>query len=197
MDVMGSFILAAFALTGSPGPNTLGLAAVGAAFGRTRGIPYMLGLNLGMIAVILMVGSGVHSFLFTFPLATPVISVVAAAYFLYLAYRIASAPPLNADIEPGTEPKWFAGTFQSLVNPKAYAAMAAMFSGFTLVQDDPFADGLLKATALMSAIIVVNICWLLMGSLLTDYLKHDLYSRLINVTFAGLLILSVVATVLV
>jgi threonine/homoserine/homoserine lactone efflux protein len=34
---------------------------------------------------------------------------------------------------------WFEGTFLSLVNPKAYAAMAALFSGFILVAGDPVA----------------------------------------------------------
>ena len=196
LEALGTFILAALALTGSPGPNTLSLAAVGAAFGRPRGLRYMAGLNLGMAAVILIVGSGVSSFLFAVPGAAPVITIIAGANFIYLAYRIATAPPLKATSEPGSEPKWFEGAFLSLVNPKAYAAMAALFSGFILVAGDPVVDSLFKAAVLMSTIILVNICWLFAGSALARFFRHKRMSRVINVTFAVLLIVSVVVAVL-
>jgi len=196
LETLGTFILAALALTGSPGPNTLSLAAVGAAFGRLRGLRYMAGLNLGMAAVILIVGSGVSSLLFAIPGAAPVITVVAGIYFIYLAYRIATAPPLNVTAKPGSEPKWFEGVFLSLVNPKAYAAMAALFSSFNLVVGDPIVDSVLKAVVLMSTIIVVNICWLYAGSALTNFLEHNQISRAINVTFAVLLMVSVVVAVM-
>jgi threonine/homoserine/homoserine lactone efflux protein len=196
LEALGTFILAALALTGSPGPNTLSLAAAGAAFGRLRGLRYMLGLNLGMAAVILITGSGISSFLFAVPGAAPVITIIAAIYFVYLAYRIAAAPPLKAASQPGSEPKWFEGTFLSLVNPKAYAAMAALFSGFILVAGDPVADSLFKAAVLMATIILVNIFWLFAGSALARFFRHERSSRAINIAFAVALILSVVVTVL-
>jgi threonine/homoserine/homoserine lactone efflux protein len=43
------FIIAGLALAGSPGPNTLSLAAAGAAFGARRSIGYLIGLVIGMI----------------------------------------------------------------------------------------------------------------------------------------------------
>lgn len=197
LETLETFILAALALTGSPGPNTLSLAAVGAAYDRLAGFRYMAGLNLGMALVILIVGSGVSGFLFALPGAAPVFTVVAGIYFLYLAYKIATAPPLKGDAKPGSEPKWFEGLALALVNPKAYAAIAALFSGFILVNGDQFMDGLLKAALLMATIIPVNLCWLYAGSALTNYLKDDRLSRVINVTFAGLLIVSVVLAVLI
>ncbi|MHA1165813.1 MAG: LysE family translocator, partial [Alphaproteobacteria bacterium] len=124
LEPLGTFILAALALTGSPGPNTLSLAAVGAAFGRVRGLRYMAGLTLGVAAVIVIVGSGISGILFALPGVAPIVTVMAGIYFVFLAYRIATAPPLNSAAEPGSEPKWFEGTILSLVNPKAYAAMA-------------------------------------------------------------------------
>ena len=196
LESLGPFILAALALTGSPGPNTLSLAAVGAAYGRPRGWRYMIGIDMGMAAVILIVGSGISSLVFAVPGVAPAVSVIAGVYFLYLTYRIATAPPLEESVEQTGQPKWFAGVFQSLINPKAYAVMAAMFSGFILVAGNPFADSVLKAAVLLSTIVVVNICWLYAGSVLTRFLRHDRLSRVINVTFAGLLILSVLVALL-
>ena len=196
MDETASFLLAALALTGSPGPNTLSLAAIGAAFGRKRGFRYFLGLNLGMIGVITIVGSGVSGVLLALPGAAPVIAVLAALYFAYLAYRIATAPPLDGDAAPGTEPRWYEGTLLSLVNPKAYAAMAALFSGFTLVAGAPFADTLTKAALVMATLVCVNVGWLTAGAALTHLLRHPRHARIVNIGFAALLVVSVAATFL-
>ena len=72
--------------------------------------------------------------LLALPGAAPLVTLAAAAYFLWLAWRIATAPPLTASpAGPGTAPRWYEGAGLSLVNPKAYAAMAALFSGHVLL----------------------------------------------------------------
>lgn len=54
LEDLASFVLAGFALTGSPGPATLGLAAAGAAFGVWRSLPLMIGAVVGVVAVMLV-----------------------------------------------------------------------------------------------------------------------------------------------
>ena len=51
MNDMAAFILAGFALIGSPGPATLGLAASGAAFGLRRSLGLLLGALVGILVV--------------------------------------------------------------------------------------------------------------------------------------------------
>jgi len=186
-----TFIAAAFALAGSPGPNTWSLAAVGAAFGYRSGIGYAVGLTVGMLIVIELVGSGVAGLLFMLPGAAPIITALAAAYFLYLAYKIATAPPLSQPEAGRTPPSWIAAVFASLANPKAYAAMAAMFSGFTLVPQNPTADIAATVATLLAVIIIVNLVWLLAGAALTPFLLDARTSRAINVAFAAALLVSV------
>ena len=67
MDGLLGFAVAGFALAGSPGPNTLSLAATGAAFGARRGVGYMAGFNIGMVAVMVITASGVVSFFWQRP----------------------------------------------------------------------------------------------------------------------------------
>lgn len=192
-----SFLLAALALTGSPGPNTLSMAAVGASFGRLRGLEYMAGLNLGMVAVIALVGTGFAGIVLAVPGIAPVVTGLAAAYFLYLAYRIATAPPLNQTSEVNTNgnatnaPRWYEGFGLSLVNPKAYAAMAALFSGHVLVESSQLTDSLWKAGLLILTICVVNTAWLFAGAAMTSALQNPRTSRIVNIAFAILLLLSV------
>lgn len=197
-----SFLLAALALTGSPGPNTLSMAAVGASFGRLRGIEYMVGLNLGMVVVIALVGTGMAGIVLAVPGLAPIVTVLAAAYFLYLAYRIATAPPLKAatpdDNTAPTKPapRWYEGFGLSLVNPKAYASMAALFSGHVLIDGNQLTDGLWKAGLLITTIIVVNTAWLSAGAAMTSALQDPRTSRMVNIAFAILLLLSVAYAIL-
>ncbi len=196
MEGLLGFVLAALALAGSPGPATLSLAATGAAFGAGRGVGYMVGINLGMVAVMAITASGVVGILLALPGATPIVTGMAAAYFAYLAYRIATAPPLVEGTEQ-RQPSFAGGIFLSLVNPKGYAAMAALFSGFVLVRQHVGLDVAAKMVVLAAIIAAVNIAWLLAGATLTRHFKEPTTNRLINVAFAILLIASVVVALLV
>ena len=91
MDGLLGFLLAGVALAGSPGPATLSLAAAGAAFGVRRALAYMAGLVIGLIAVMGITASGVVGLLLALPGAAPVVTLLAAGYFIYLAFKIATA----------------------------------------------------------------------------------------------------------
>ena len=191
MDVLVGFIIAALALAGSPGPATLSLAATGAAFGAQRGLAYMTGIDIGMVGVMAITASGVVGVLLALPGATPLVTAFAGAYFLYLAYRIATAPPLSDTAEQQTPPSFLAGLFLSLVNPKGYAAMAALFSGFVLVRECLALDIAAKLVVLAVIITSVNLAWLTGGAALTRFFRDPATNRIVNVTFAVLLIASV------
>jgi threonine/homoserine/homoserine lactone efflux protein len=191
MEGLLAFVLAGYALAGSPGPATLSLAATGAAFGPRGGLAYMSGINVGMLGVMALTASGVVAVLLTLPGATPVVSMLAAAYFVYLAFRIATAPPLSEGADARRRPSFAGGVFLSLVNPKAYAAMAALFSGFVLVQGRLALDAGAKIMVLAVIIASVNITWLFAGAALTRFFREPRTNRAINVTFALLLIAAV------
>jgi threonine/homoserine/homoserine lactone efflux protein len=185
------FILAGLALAGSPGPATLSLAAAGAAFGARRGLGYMTGINLGMLGVMAITASGVVGLLLAVPGAAPVVILLSSAYFAYLAWRIATAPPLTEAGAQRRQPTFLAGIGLSLVNPKGYAAMAALFSGFVLIEGRLDLDVAAKIAVLAVIIVAVNIAWLLMGAALTRHFREPRSNRIINVAFAVLLIASV------
>ncbi len=191
MEGLLAFVLAAIALAGSPGPATLSLAATGAAFGARRGLGYMTGIVIGMVGVMGITATGVVGILLARPGATPIVAVMAAAYFVYLAFRIAATPPLSESTEQRRQPSVGGGVFLSLVNPKGYAAMAALFSGFVLVRERIELDVAAKVTVLAAIIITVNLAWLIAGAGLTRYFREPRTNRVINVAFAVLLVASV------
>ncbi|HXP77687.1 MAG TPA: LysE family translocator [Stellaceae bacterium] len=193
MDGVLGFALAGFALAGSPGPATLSLAATGAAFGARRGLGYMAGIIIGMVVVMTIIATGVVGVLLALPGATPVVTVLAATYFGYLAIRIATAPPLTEGSDQGRQPSFGGGLFLSLVNPKGYAAMAALFSGFMLIRERLALDAVTKIAVLVAIITAVNVAWLFAGAALTRFFRAPRANRAINVTFAVLLVASVAA----
>lgn len=197
MDGMLGFLLAAIALAGSPGPATLSLAATGAAFGVRRGLGYLSGIVLGLVLVIAIVATGVMAALLTLPHMRPIVSILAALYFIYLACRIATAPPVLAGNAQLKQPSLAAGIFLSLINPKGYVAVAALFSGFVAARDHVAVDLAVKVTALITIIVLVSIPWLFAGAALTRLFRQARSNRIINVIFAILLIASVGLTLLI
>jgi threonine/homoserine/homoserine lactone efflux protein len=86
--------------------------------------------------------------------------------------------------------------FLSLVNPKGYAAMAALFSGFVLIRDRLALDAAAKTIVLVAIITAVSLGWLYGGAALTRFFRDPRTNRAINVTFAVLLVTSVAAALL-
>lgn len=191
MQDLPGFVVAGFALTGSPGPATLGLAAAGAAFGARRSLGFMAGIVTGVTCVMAITASGIIGLVLSLPGAVPVLAALAAAYMLYLAFRIATAPPLSEDAGAGVAPTFAGGLVLALANPKAYAAMTALFSGFVLLVGQTFADALAKGAVLLCIILTVNTCWLHVGAALTRLFRSPRANRAINVVFAVLLVVSV------
>lgn len=189
--------LAALPLMGSPGPATLSTAAMGTAFGMRASLPYLTGICLGTVTVLLAIATGVSGLLFVVPGAVPVVTVAAAAYILYLAWKIATAPVGSGILETGARPAGLVGGYLlAIANPKAFAAIGAVYSSVTVVADEPVTDAVTKVAALCLVIVVVNGTWLVFGALFSRWLRHPVLGRAVNVAFAVLLITSVAMSLL-
>ncbi len=191
MEGLFGFILAGFAMLASPGPATLSLAATGAAFGARRSLGFLAGIMVGVFIVMGIIATGVMGVMMALPGAAPILTALAAAYILYLAYRIATAPPLTESGNNDRQPSFFGGMFLNLVNPKAYAVLAALFSGFVLLEGALYLDAALKIIILLTIVGASNMAWLFVGAALTKFARNPGINRAINVTFAVLLVASV------
>jgi threonine/homoserine/homoserine lactone efflux protein len=190
-ESLAAFVIASFALTGSPGPATLGLSAAAAAFGMRRSLALMAGIIASVLVVFAAAAAGLTGLILAQPMLGPIVKAASVLYMLWLAWSIASAPPL-ADGASGDAPSFWGGIFLGVGNPKAYAAMAAVSSGFVLAADGR-TDAALKAAILLLVMIVVDLAWLLAGSALARTMRNPGWSRAINILFALALLASVVA----
>jgi threonine/homoserine/homoserine lactone efflux protein len=196
MEDLPAFVLAGVALTGSPGPATLSLAATGAAFGARRGLRYMAGIVLGVLVVMAVTASGVTALVLALPGAAPVVAALAAGYVIWLVWRIATAPPLEEPSGAGQPPSLAGGFLLGLANPKAYAAMAALFSGFPLLRGHAAQDAVLKALILLAIMVALDLLWLVVGAALAHVFRQPHASRALNLSCAALLVASVALALL-
>lgn len=181
-----SLIVASLLVMGSPGPSTISVTAVGAAFGLRRSIAYLSGLVAGTIAVLLAVAAGVVSVLLAVPQLAPVLLAASAAYILYLAYKIAMAPPLSTHDETVAAPSFLGGVLLALANPKAYVAIAAVFAASML-------DPVLKIAVLAAMIVLIHLAWWLAGAAFSRVFHDPLWSRRVNLAFAAALVVTTIA----
>ncbi|MBZ9740765.1 MULTISPECIES: LysE family translocator [unclassified Mesorhizobium] len=180
---------------GSPGPATISVTAVGAAFGLRDSLRYTGGIVVGTIAVLLVVATGVMAALASMPKLAPLLVVASAAYILYLAFKIATAPPLAARAAEGSRPTWLAGFLLAVANPKAYVAIAAVFAGASSRDGGVELDARTKLTVLAAMIVVIHAVWLLAGAAFARFLRRPVASRIINLFFAATLVLTTVLAV--
>ncbi|WP_339630296.1 LysE family transporter [uncultured Sneathiella sp.] len=189
-------VLAALPLMGSPGPATLSLAAMGAAFGAGKSANYLFGIILGTAGVLSLIAVGVTGLILAEPALTTVIGLLAAAYILYLAYRIATAPVIGSGMTASKPPSFAGGFLLAIANPKAYVAIGAVYSGNILLPDNLLLDTIVKIATLSLVILLVNSIWLYFGALLARVLRNPTIGRIVNILFAVMLVASVALSLL-
>lgn len=184
-----TFTIAAIALLASPGPATLALAASGAAYGLKRSIVFFAGIVLGLTIAMALVATGLYGVSRGFPLLATVLMVVSIVYILFLAYRIGTAPPIR-DERGVITPGWRGGFVLGVANIKAYAAFAALLGSFSLGMPSAWEQGV-KAAICLLVCLVFDFLWLFAGSKLRHLFIHPTWSRVLNVSFATLMIAAV------
>jgi threonine/homoserine/homoserine lactone efflux protein len=170
---------------GSPGPATISLVAAGSAYGVRRSLAYLAGIVAGTTIVLLAVATGITAALLAVPSLRPVLLGAAAAYILWLAYHIATAPPLSD--ATADAPSLAGGAFLGVANPKAWVAIAAVFASARLAHAAT-ADAAAKVLVLTAMIVLINATWLVAGSSLAPLLRDPRRARVVNVLLATALI---------
>jgi threonine/homoserine/homoserine lactone efflux protein len=179
-------LLASLLIMGSPGPATISLTAAGSAYGLRRSLGYLAGIVVGTALVLLAVATGITAALLAVPAMRPVLIGISAAYILWLAYKVATAPALGAGPATGS-PSFAAGALLGVANPKAWVAIAAVFASARLA-GAAATDAAEKVVLLSGMIVVINAAWLLVGASLAPALRDPRRARVVNVVLATALV---------
>lgn len=176
---LGTLLLVSAAIMGSPGPTTVSLVGVASAFGPRRAVPYMLGEIAGTTAVLVAVAAGITAALLAVPTLSSALIVAAALYILWLAYHIATAPPLAAPEGETVAPSFAGGFLLGVANPKAWIAIAAVFASAQLAEPPPI-DAAIKIVVLTTMIGLIHLTWLAAGAAIAPLLRNPRRAKTVN-----------------
>ena len=180
---VGTLVLISLAIMGSPGPATISLVAAGSVRGVRRSFPYLFGIIVGTTLVLVAVASGITGVLLALPAIGSVLIWISAAYILWLAYHIATTPPLSKPTGASNAFSLMGGAILGIANPKAWVAIAAVFASVHLA-DSPTADAAAKIAVLTVMIIVICALWLIAGTSIAPVLRDPRRARLVNAALA-------------
>lgn len=184
VESLTTLIVVTALLLGSPGPAPLALAATGAVYGIRQGIPFLAGILVGLAVAATGAAVGAASLLAAAPQLSLAVRLAGGGYILYIAWRIASGPVALAEDEiDRTRPKFRDGFILNLLNPKAYAALFAIYSQFSLPL--PAAGARYVATALVCLAVaaVVDAIWLAAGGAIRPVFAEPRQARALRVAF--------------
>ena len=184
-----SLYLFALIASGTPGPNNIMLMTSAVNFGLRRSLPHLAGAWVGVPLLMLGVGYGLYGLLMAFPWLFVALRVVALAYLLYLAWRIATAGDPQSG-RTGGRPLTFlqAAAFQ-WVNPKVWMMAVTAIATFGRA-DHLGVDVAIVAATFPLANAIPLISWTLFGTVMRRLLSSPRTVSLFNVSMAILLLLS-------
>ena len=190
--LFASIVTFAVSMSISPGPNNLMVTASGANFGFLRTVPHMLGVSFGFPVMLLAVGLGLGQALQAWPQVHEVLRYVAAAYLLYLAWRIAGAGGPGAAEARGRPFTFLQAAAFQWVNPKAWVIALSAVATYTSPDGNAPAQILLIGAVFVVAAFLSLAVWAVFGTLIAGMLRSPRALRAFNLCMAGLLVLSLV-----
>jgi len=197
IEAIITLTIATAVLLGSPGPATLSLAAVGATFGVRGGSPYLAGILMGLFCAMMGAVFGVAAIFTQWPQAEKIVQLLGAAYLMYVAYRIATAPVLaDGDFAKRKAPALRDGFVLNLLNPKAYAAFFVLFSQFLLPLEESSAQYLATSLIVFAVAVIVDSIWLAIGSGIRSIFANPKSARATRVLFALSIVFATLWTLL-
>ncbi|WP_136667122.1 LysE family translocator [Flavobacterium sp. H122] len=130
------FIVSAFILVISPGPNMIYLISRSITQGRKAGLISLLGVICGFLFHIFMVSFGLTAILFAVPFAYTILKTFGVFYLLFLAYQ-AIKPNSKNIFEPDTslehdkpQKLFTVGFLTNVLNPKVAVFYMSFFPQF-------------------------------------------------------------------
>lgn len=178
------FTLAAIALLGSPGPAIAALLAIGRAQGFRASLPFFVALQVGLALAAGLSAAGLVSVFTAVPIVERVLMLLALAYLVWLAWKIACAPVGAA--EPASAVSSLGqGFLLGVANPKAYLAFASLIASFAILPRGSLGDGFAKWAILVAVMITVDIVWLAAGAALGGINLSPRAERGMNLVMGG------------
>ncbi len=182
--------------TFTPGPNNVMITASGVNFGFRRSIPHMLGIAIGFAVMNLAVGLGLGQVFEAYPEIHMVLKYVSIAYLTYLAWKIAMSGQTSQSGSSGKPFTFIQAAAFQWVNPKAWIIAIGAVSTFTTVGGDLLFEVMMMSLIFLLVTLPSTSTWAMFGIVISRFLKTPIRLKMFNWSMAGLLMASLLPTLL-
>jgi threonine/homoserine/homoserine lactone efflux protein len=180
-------VLYTLALTLTPGPSSLLIAASGARFGLARCTPHLAGALLGYELQLLAAALGTGLAALHDPRLQAVLQAACTAYLLWLGWRLLRAARTDAQAAPPAPLTWQAAATLQLANPKPWLSALASAGLFLPVTAPAAGKGAFLLCA-GGAGVTGLAAWAVAGAALQRWLGAPSRQATLNRAMAGALV---------
>lgn len=190
-----AFFAASWVIAISPGSGAVLSMSHGLSYGVRKAGATILGLELGLLLILVVAGAGVGSLLVASELAFSVVKVLGACYLIYLGFcqwRAGAAGALQGDLQaqPATWRRRVAtGLLTNATNPKGIIFMVAVLPQFMTDTRPLWSQLLVMAVTMVCVDLVVMNGYAAGASALRTLMRSGRAMRTQNRVFGGLLML--------
>lgn len=191
-DQAGAFFVFAVVAAVTPGPSNALVMVAGARAGFGGGLPCLAGVVVGMALMMAAANLGLGGLVQASAHAVMALKAAGAVFLLWLAWKVASAPPMSSPSAAAPVGFWKALIFQ-WVNPKSWivSVSAAATYGVGLGAGPVLRAAMMAGLFALAATLSCTL-WLVFGASLKRWLTNATRSRVFNVSMGIALAASVV-----
>ncbi|MCW7537574.1 LysE family transporter [Aquabacterium sp. A7-Y] len=191
LETWWTFFFAAWAIALSPGSGAVLSMSHGLSYGMARASITILGLQAGLMAVLLVAGAGLGALLIASETAFSVVKVVGALYLIWIGlqqWRSPAASQGGQAVAPmPARRRFLSGVLTNATNPKGIVFMVAVLPQF-IDPSRPLGLQLLILGATMSAVdLTVMHGYALLAARMQRWFRSERAGRWQNRFFGGVL----------
>jgi threonine/homoserine/homoserine lactone efflux protein len=178
LELLSPFIVVAYTMWATPGPNNMMLVYSGANFGFKRTLPHLLGIIFGTCLLNMVAVLGLKPLIDTWPQLLLVLKITGSLWLVLIGWKMANASNTQADREQSKPMRFMPAALFQFANPKAVTATLALVS-LILVAIEANENLLWFIIIIIPPLSFVSIIpWVLAGKAIRRFLSTDLRWKL-------------------
>lgn len=171
IELLSPFVLVAYTMWATPGPNNMMLMYSGAKFGFSRTLPHILGIVAGTCILNSVAVMGLKPLIDAWPQLLLVLKVIGSVWLVLIGWKMANASNSKAQSTEAKPMGFVAAALFQFANPKAITATLALVS-LILVALESDASLLWLVIAIVPPLSFMSILpWVLAGQGIRRFLS--------------------------
>ena len=128
IELLTPFVIAAYTMFATPGPNNMMLTYSGARYGFKATLPHILGIILGTLLLNMLAIAGLKPLINKWPVILLLLKIIGSIWLVLIGWKMARANKISGKPEDQKPMSFLAATLFQFANPKAIVATLALVS---------------------------------------------------------------------